>query len=201
MSASWRSPSVSSLSNKYFPILGKASRAPALHCRTDALSGSSPNPLKKIAVRPRSQQLEDKPALLYLVDQQPIRLDKGIRFTLATVADQLDGQLSLADISRPQSTDEDEKAGAYSTELLGFLASSCEFEFDDAEMRVLLDLILQIYPHSSDSGLERFNYLRHKYNSLILYSSKKKISSRFGYLKSLIKADIGEEHKHGEDKL
>lgn len=118
------------------------------------------------------------------------RTVKGIRFTLATVADQLDGQLSLADISKPQSSDEDERAGDYSTELLGFLANACEFEFDDAEMCVLLDLILQIYPHSSDGGLERFNYLRHKYNLLILYSGKKKISSRFGYLKSLIKADI-----------
>lgn len=118
------------------------------------------------------------------------RAVKAIRFTLATVADQLDGQLSFTDIAMAQPTDEDEKASTYSTELLGFLASACEFEFDDAEMRVLLDLILQIYPYSNDGGLERFNYLRHKYNLLILYSGKKKISSRFGYLKALIEADI-----------
>lgn len=113
---------------------------------------------------------------------------KGICFTLETVADQLDGQLSLADIV--PSADDDEKASTYSTELLGFLAGSCEFEFTDAEMRVLLDLILQLYPYSSDGSLERFNYLRHKYNLLTLYSGKKKISSRFGYIKSLIEADI-----------
>lgn len=118
------------------------------------------------------------------------RTIKAIRFTLATVADQLDGQLSFTDIAMVQPTDEDEKASTYSTELLGFLASACEFEFDDVEMRVLLDLILQLYPHSNDGGLERFNYLRHKYNLLILYSGKKKISSRFGYLKALIEADI-----------
>ena len=118
------------------------------------------------------------------------RTVKAIHFTLETVADQLDGQLSLADIDLAQPVDEDEKASTYSTELLGFLASACEFEFDDAEMRVLLDLILQLFPRSSDGGLERFNYLRRKYNLLLMYSNKKKISNRFGYLKSLIKADI-----------
>lgn len=118
------------------------------------------------------------------------RTVKGIRFTLGTVADQLDGQLSFTDIVPDQPVDEEKKAATYSTELLGFLAGACEFEFDDMEMRVLLDLILQLYPHSSDGGLERFNYLRHKYNLLILYSGKKRISSRFGYLKALIEADV-----------
>lgn len=118
------------------------------------------------------------------------RTVKAIRFTLATVADQLDGQLSFTDIAIGQPTSEDEKARAYSTELLGFLASACEFEFDDTEMRILLDLILQLYPHSSDGSLERFNYLRYKYNLLVLYSGRKKISSRFGYIKALITADI-----------
>ncbi|WP_304433297.1 replication initiation protein [Acutalibacter muris] len=118
------------------------------------------------------------------------RTVKAIHFTLKTVADQLDGQISLADIAPAQPVDEDDKASTYSTELLGFLASACEFEFDDAEMRVLLDLILQLFPHSSNGGLERFNYLRRKYHLLLMYSDKKKISNRFGYLKSLIKADI-----------
>lgn len=118
------------------------------------------------------------------------RTVKAIHFTLETIADQLDGQLSLTDIALAQPADEDEKASIYSTELLGFLARACEFEFDDAEMRVLLDLIIQLYPHSNDGGLERFNYLRYKYNLLVLYSGKKKISSRFGYLKALIEADI-----------
>lgn len=124
---------------------------------------------------------------------EPVRRGRAVtavRFTLETVADQLDGQLSFADIASDQPAFEDEKARAYSTELLGFLASACEFEFEEAEMRVLLDLILRLYPYSSDGGLERFNYLRYKYNLLILYSGKKKISSRFGYLKSLIEADV-----------
>ena len=59
---------VFSLSDKYFPVLGKASRAPVLQCKTGAPSCSSPNPLKKVAVRSCSQQLKDKSILLYLVD-------------------------------------------------------------------------------------------------------------------------------------
>lgn len=118
------------------------------------------------------------------------RIVKAVRFALTTIADQLDGQLSLADISNFQPINEDERANTYSTEHLGFLANACNFEFDNSEMLVILDLILQLYPYSDDGGLERFNYLKQKYNLLALYAQKKKISSRFGYLKALIKADI-----------
>ena len=123
------------------------------------------------------------------------RTVKAIRFTLETIANQLDGQLSLADIMEPQTIDDDEKASTYSTELLGFLANACDFEFNDHEMRVLLDLILQIYPYSHDGSIDRFNYLRQKYNILTLYASKQKITSRFGYLKALIEIDIKEQVK------
>lgn len=68
--------------DKYFPIWGKASRAPILQCKTGAPPGSGTNPLKKVAVRPRSQQLKDKPFLLYLVDQQPIRLNMALPYVL-----------------------------------------------------------------------------------------------------------------------
>lgn len=121
------------------------------------------------------------------------RTVKAIRFTLEAVTTQLDGQLSLADITELRPIDEDEKASAYSTELLGFLASACDFEFNDPEMRVLVDLILQLYPYSHDGSIERFNYLRQKYNILTLYASKQKITSRFGYLKALIEVDIKEQ--------
>ena len=67
---------------KYFPICGKASRAPVLQYKTGTPPGSGTNPLKKVAVRPRSQQLKDKPILLYLVDQQPIRLNMALPYVL-----------------------------------------------------------------------------------------------------------------------
>lgn len=120
------------------------------------------------------------------------RTVKAVRFILETVADQLEGQLSFSEVP-VLPIREDALGSTYSTELLGFLASACDYEFDGAEMRVLLDLILHLYPYGNDGGVERFNYLRQKYNILTLYASKQKISSRFGYIKSLIEKDI---HKH-----
>lgn len=116
------------------------------------------------------------------------RAIRSVRFTLSTVEDSLEGQLSFADIASAQS--EDAKAAAYSTEQLGFLAGACDFEFDNAEMQVLMDLVLRLYPYGGDGGLERFNYLRQKYDLLTLYAGKRKISSRFGYIKALIETDV-----------
>lgn len=147
-----------------------------------------------LVLRKCHKELTEKTTLRYTYE--PIkrgRTVKAIRFTLETVANQLAGQLSLADITEPRPIDEDENASAYSTELLGFLASACDFEFNNPEMRVLMDLILQLYPYSHDGSIERFNYLRQKYNILTLYASKQKITSRFGYLKALIEVDIKEQ--------
>lgn len=118
------------------------------------------------------------------------RIVKAVRFTLSTVADQLAGQLSFADISSPapSSAGTDRQVDTYSTELQGFLADACEFEFHDQEIRVLLDLILQLIPSGKD--LEMYNYLRHKYNLLLLYAGKKEITNRFSYVRSLIEKDI-----------
>lgn len=60
----------------------RKTRAPVLQCKAGAPSASSLNPLKKVAVRPHSQQLKDKPVLLYLVDQQPIRFDMALLYVL-----------------------------------------------------------------------------------------------------------------------
>lgn len=125
---------------------------------------------------------------------EPVRKGRrvvAVRFFLGTIAGQLEGQMSFADISeiREQSSD---KADRYSSEKLAFLAEACNFEFSDAEMRVLLDLILKVYPYDGQNGLEHFNYLHQKYNLLQLYSQKKKITNRFNYLKAIIERD-GEE--------
>lgn len=125
---------------------------------------------------------------------EPIRKGRrvvAVRFFLGTIAGQLEGQMSFADINEAQEQDPD-KAAQYSSEKLAFLAEACNFEFSDAEMRVLFDLILEIYPYDSKKGLEHFNYLRQKYNLLQLYSKKKKIANRFNYLKAIIERD-GEE--------
>lgn len=122
---------------------------------------------------------------------EPVRTGRrvvGIRFFLGTIAGQLEGQMSFADIAEAQKQDHG-KAEQYSSEKLAFLAEACNFEFSDTEMQVLFDLILDVYPHDGQNGLEHFNYLRQKYNLLQLYADKKKIANRFNYLKTMIEKD------------
>ena len=122
---------------------------------------------------------------------EPVRRGRkvsAVRFYLGTIAGQLAGQMTFADIGGVKVGD-DERSSQYSSEKLAFLAEACDFEFSDAEMRVLFDLILEIYPYDHENGLEHFHYLRQKYNLLQLYSNKKKITSRFNYLKATIEKD------------
>lgn len=125
---------------------------------------------------------------------EPVRKGRrviGVRFFLGTIAGQLEGQISFADVAEAQEQGRD-KADQYSSEKVAFLAEACDFEFSDAEMRVLLDLVLEVYPYDYQNGLEQFNYLRQKYNLLQLYSNKKRITNRFNYLKATIERDRGE---------
>ena len=55
---------------------------------------------------------------------------------------------------------------------------------------MLFDLILRLLPHDRQNGLERFHYLRQKYNLMLMYSTKDKISNRFNYLKTAIEKDL-----------
>lgn len=118
----------------------------------------------------------------------------AIRFSLDTIADQMEGQMTFADIDRTPAQDDDQ-TDQYGSEKLAFLAEACDFEFSDAEMRVLLDLILKAYPSDRQNGLEHFHYLRQKYNLLQMYSGKKKITNRFNYLKTIIEKDTETESK------
>ncbi len=97
--------------------------------------------------------------------------------------------MSFADLGVGTEQDKD-KASQYSSEKLAFLAEACDYEFSDAEMRVLFDLILEACPYDYQNGLEHFHYLRQKYNLLQMYSGKKKIANRFSYLKATIEKDI-----------
>lgn len=122
---------------------------------------------------------------------EPVKRGKrvvGIRFIVETVAEQLEGQLSFEELG--QSRADEDKAGLYSSESVAFLAEACDYEFSDEEMRVLLDLVRQHIPYDQH-GLEHFHYLQQKYNLMQMYAAKKKINSRFNYIKAAIEKDIG----------
>lgn len=113
----------------------------------------------------------------------------AIRFTLETISEQLEGQMTLEGFSYPL-PEPDSRADNYSSEQLAFLAEACDYEFEEEEIQVLLDLLLQIIPYDSQNGLERFHYLRQKYDLLQLYASKEKITNRYNYLKTILESEL-----------
>ena len=123
---------------------------------------------------------------------QPVKRGRkvvGVRFSLRTAASQLEGQMSFDGMEAPPGAGP-EKAGQYSSEALAYLAEACGYEFSEEQVQVLFDLILRLLPHDRQNGLERFHYLRQKYNLMLMYSTKDKISNRFNYLKTAIEKDL-----------
>ena len=85
--------------------------------------------------------------------------------------------------------DSEEIKQEFKNEKLEFLAEACDNEFSEDEIRVLFDLIVEIIPSGSSNklDLDRYDYLSKKYHEMILRKPK---TNRFGYLKTIIKADI-----------
>lgn len=102
--------------------------------------------------------------------------------------DKIDGQMSLLDESTVNSNAEitDENAAEiYGSESLAFIAGACDYEFNRKEMRVIFDIVAK----HSNNDLERYNYLRHKYNILQQYATKTQIKHRYNYLLKLLNDD------------
>lgn len=114
----------------------------------------------------------------------------AIKFILETLADveplQLENQITF---NTTPALDEDEALKKYGSERISFIAEACNYEFSAEEMRVLLDIIVQLYPDSQDQ-IARYNYLMRKYNELKLWASREKINNRFSYLKKLLENDL-----------
>jgi plasmid replication initiation protein len=129
---------------------------------------------------------------------EPIKRGRGgkitaIRFAIEKNNDYID-QLTLDEFIESQSdpeVDGELYEINFENEKLEFLADACNNEFSESEMQILYDLILQIIPYGDNADFERYHYLQRKYNELIYRAEKTKINSRFGYLKSIIHADIG----------
>lgn len=132
------------------------------------------------------RELHEKTAIKYAYE--PIKRGRkvvSIRFTLGTLSDQLEGQLTFKGFE-PAAVSSDNHDADYASEQLAFLAEACNYEFEEEEMRVLFDLLIEIIPYDSRDGLERFDFLRGQYNLLQMYSEKRQIKNRFSYLKKLI---------------
>jgi len=72
-------------------------------------------------------------------------------------------------------------------EIVELLSEACDDEFSKEEMEVLFDLV---YHGVAGGDLAHHNYLRQKYHELQVQAKRRKIKSRFGYLKKIIEADL-----------
>lgn len=82
----------------------------------------------------------------------------------------------------------------YSNEAIEFLASSCDYEFSNAEMKVLLYILVantnKLPPNELGTEFARYHYLLTKYAEMNLYEQKNKITNRFLYLKKMVENDL-----------
>lgn len=92
----------------------------------------------------------------------------------------------------PEQTEED-PIEKFQDESLAFLAEACEFEFDEAKMRVIKDKLLALgYVKIGNEGdLERYRILREKYHELNAYDNIPKDSHkrRYGLLTKYLLSD------------
>lgn len=79
----------------------------------------------------------------------------------------------------------------YSSEYLEFLASACDNEFNNTEMKIINDILVQKIdgPSFEENQILRYDLLSHKYHELELQASKRTINNRFAYLRKLLETD------------
>lgn len=103
----------------------------------------------------------------------------------------LDEFIEMQPTSQLVEEDDETKESRYENKKLGFLAGACDYEFTEEEMRVLFDLLLQLFPSPKDE-LDRYNHLMAKYHETNANKNipKTEVKRRFGYIKWLLKKDI-----------
>jgi plasmid replication initiation protein len=98
-------------------------------------------------------------------------------------------QLTLFDEPLGDETTDEPDETKYSNELLAFLAESCDNRFSEPEMQVIFDIVREIIPTVGDR-IERYNFLRKKYNELMLQESKRTIKHPFEYFKKMLEKEL-----------
>lgn len=104
-----------------------------------------------------------------------------------------ENQLTLDDINEQS---EDDKASAYSSDTLSFLAQACNYEFTDTQMKEIFAIIstMDIPKHMDSIDLGRYQYLSKMYAALNSEAERKaqrkeKINNRFTYFIGMLKGE------------
>ena len=75
----------------------------------------------------------------------------------------------------------DDEREAMFDDHLKFLAGACDYEFTNAQMQVVFDILRPVR-----EDLKRYDVLKAQYDKMKLYAEQGTIRSRFGYLKKLL---------------
>ena len=114
----------------------------------------------------------------------------GLEFFISK-NDNYTDQLTLEEFIDLQPDALEVEAQEFENEKLEFLAGACENEFTEEEMEVLFSLVAakKLPAHEYGVQFAQYHYLAEKYAELNLQASKRKINSRFAYLKKMIQLD------------
>jgi len=85
----------------------------------------------------------------------------------------------------------EEKGSGFLSERLEFMADACDMEFNEPEIQVLYNLLVQIIPYKPGGNeLEMYQHLKRRYDELNWQAGRRDIRNRFGYLKKILEADL-----------
>jgi hypothetical protein len=128
---------------------------------------------------------------------------QAIKFIIAKNENYADPLLldDFIDMSAVQDEEIDESIVAviyeYKNERLAFLAEACNNEFSEAEMQIINDILVAMFPYGDSPHfangnkpayeVDLYNELKLRYDELNLQGERRKITSRFGYLKKMLK--------------
>jgi plasmid replication initiation protein len=102
-------------------------------------------------------------------------------------------------ISIKEDEEEDTPIRTRHDEIIELMSDACDNEFTKEQVRILLDLVIQIVPIGiTGVGTEHHDYLSLKFHELKYQNTKQKIGRRFEYFKAMIKADTEKQGQYRE---
>jgi plasmid replication initiation protein len=84
---------------------------------------------------------------------------------------------------------EEKKEYEYENETIAYLADSCDNEFNNEEVKVLLLLVGELPIGSYGTKTDMYRFLRRCYSKMNVYAERNKIHNRFAYIQKIIKRE------------
>lgn len=115
----------------------------------------------------------------------------ALKFTIRKNSEYTD-QLTLEEFIAMKDDDEQEATliGNRHEKIIELLSEACDNEFSKEQLEVLFDLVTNATYDEKGSGLGYHDYLSHQYHEMNEQGTRRKIKSRFGYLKKMIESEV-----------